>query len=548
MKITARVILATIATASLGGCGSLNNIYWKNGLPGGGEVITVDAKQRHLLITPNGACAEAAPDVFTAVGTSVSGNGLFGGTEQSLAGAFSVSEAASAIGKTQTVNLIRESMYRTCERFISGAIDQRTFLIQTARDQRSMVALLAIEQLTGASRTQAAAIASPATQAAIANNTNAIALAQQRTQREAQLIEAANAAKLRFEEANTTGKCADGALPPEKEKDEEGKEKAEQPKLDAYNLCKLREVEYKAAQNRVDQASAQVSAALAAASNASASAAGATGGNFAQFPVDQGQGSRQGSGGMNIAEAVRQIALAPALNEPLMYCLSYLDYVTTVGPAARTAPRSILLEAKDPAAATEYRLPSRADLLADPLYLSCAKVVETGASADNYTRILSGTVSPTERANILGQAQRNNNLEVDVFDPQISRTIDDLNRRIAEYDSNNAVFIRNLTSAQGRFRSGVEANVINTPADKLETEIRKLGLAIGEPTRDIDRVVAACTSAAACLNALRGVDYFASGLTYFTVADYFKALGAWQTSAENPQEEPQAAEESSTES
>ncbi len=30
-------------------------------------------------------------------------------------------------------------MYRTCERFVSGAIDQPTFIVQAGRDWRAMI-------------------------------------------------------------------------------------------------------------------------------------------------------------------------------------------------------------------------------------------------------------------------------------------------------------------------------------------------------------------------------------------------------------------------
>ena len=104
-------------------------------------------------------CAEPAPDVFSIYALAATAQGNIetnpvagGAPGQTRAGgnfALSSSETASTIERTQTINLMRESMYRTCERYLSGAISAETMQIQAARDQRAMVAILAIEQLTG---------------------------------------------------------------------------------------------------------------------------------------------------------------------------------------------------------------------------------------------------------------------------------------------------------------------------------------------------------------------------------------------------------------
>lgn len=59
-----------------------------------------------------------------------------------------IAEAASTTERIQTINLLRESMYRTCERYLSGAINHESFVVQAGRDWRAMLAILAIEQLT----------------------------------------------------------------------------------------------------------------------------------------------------------------------------------------------------------------------------------------------------------------------------------------------------------------------------------------------------------------------------------------------------------------
>lgn len=102
-------------------------------------------------------CAEPSPDVFSVLAASLDGEGTFGlsPTEKQLAASLkgSFSEGASTINRTQTVNLLREMMYRTCERFMNGAYSTDEFTVQAIRDQRAIVAILAIEQLTGSVQT-----------------------------------------------------------------------------------------------------------------------------------------------------------------------------------------------------------------------------------------------------------------------------------------------------------------------------------------------------------------------------------------------------------
>lgn len=126
------------------------------------SIITVDAKQRSILVAGGAEgesrrfCAEPSPDVFSVVAQALSGGGSFGrnadpvSVEAALNAAFSSSEQGSTIPRTQTINMLRELMYRTCERYLSGGYDSLELSVQAIRDQRLMVSILAIEQLTGA--------------------------------------------------------------------------------------------------------------------------------------------------------------------------------------------------------------------------------------------------------------------------------------------------------------------------------------------------------------------------------------------------------------
>ncbi|WP_310475918.1 hypothetical protein, partial [Sandarakinorhabdus sp.] len=151
------------------------------------STISIDAKQRNIFFVPewekqNGnqmrMCAEASPDVFSAL--AASGGALVNVDAKAQAGSgqvgFSIAETAASIERTQTVNLLRESFYRTCERYLSGAIGKEAFSVQAGRDARAMVAVLAIEQLTGAIRRPSTIISGPATAVQLQTANNALAL------------------------------------------------------------------------------------------------------------------------------------------------------------------------------------------------------------------------------------------------------------------------------------------------------------------------------------------------------------------------------------
>ncbi len=125
------------------------------------SILTIDAKQRNVLISGkigNSAvvrmCAEPSPDVFSvfaqSLGASLS-SGTTGPEQVNAAASLALAraETGATISRTQTTNVVREMMFRTCERYLSGAIDANQFAIQAIRDQRMVVSVLAIEQLTG---------------------------------------------------------------------------------------------------------------------------------------------------------------------------------------------------------------------------------------------------------------------------------------------------------------------------------------------------------------------------------------------------------------
>ncbi|PWR23024.1 hypothetical protein [Zavarzinia compransoris] len=177
------VVCLSMACPGLAGCdANFNSIYRSNTLDGdGAEIVLIDAKQRSILtatvptevkvtrardvfgaipgqtetqtVAIQRFCAEPSPDVFSVLAQSYSGALGFGQAtdpktlEVALRAAFSRAENGSTISRTQTINMLRELMYRTCERYMGGGYDELELSIQAVRDQRLIVSILAIEQL-----------------------------------------------------------------------------------------------------------------------------------------------------------------------------------------------------------------------------------------------------------------------------------------------------------------------------------------------------------------------------------------------------------------
>ncbi|MEM7408881.1 MAG: hypothetical protein AAF430_01435 [Myxococcota bacterium] len=122
----------------------------------------LDAKQRVVLSkrykTSKGervmTCAEPSPDALQALSAA-----LAAAVQVAEKGSGEISantaEGALNIGlRTQSIQLLRDAMYRICEGYFSSAIGGPDYQLLHLRYRDSMVALLAIEQLTGAVRPQ----------------------------------------------------------------------------------------------------------------------------------------------------------------------------------------------------------------------------------------------------------------------------------------------------------------------------------------------------------------------------------------------------------
>jgi hypothetical protein len=149
---TGAVLLAALVTL---GCANLQSIHHRFDAYDSHESVAIDVKQRVVLVGRNRdqgwvACAEPSPDALTVIGSALALEATTPEQIQArLAGA--TAESGASIGlRTQTIQLLRDSMHRLCEGYMNGALSWDDFQQLQRRYQDSMVALLAIEQLTGA--------------------------------------------------------------------------------------------------------------------------------------------------------------------------------------------------------------------------------------------------------------------------------------------------------------------------------------------------------------------------------------------------------------
>jgi hypothetical protein len=221
-RLAALFIMLFIAAPS--GCARLSSIHRSESVPSDkGHILSIDAKQRNVLSAPHPLnanariirfCSEPPPDVFTAIASTLGLKAAMG-TEQARQDISAelqqtISENAATIERTQTVNILREAMFRNCERYLSGAISDQEFIVQAARDQRAMVHVLAIEQLSGASKAQATALttlAKAASSGVTADSIQSLDKAQGNVQK---TRAAADKARTDATAATPTGACVAG--------------------------------------------------------------------------------------------------------------------------------------------------------------------------------------------------------------------------------------------------------------------------------------------------------------------------------------------------
>jgi hypothetical protein len=118
--------------------------------------FSLDGKQRIVLVTDLGTvsgnkrvvCAEPSPDALVGIAASVSGALDIAGKGSAQAAA-SMAEAVQSIGRrSQTIQLLRDGLYRACEAYLNGAINEEEYKLIISRVDDFAVTLVAIDGLT----------------------------------------------------------------------------------------------------------------------------------------------------------------------------------------------------------------------------------------------------------------------------------------------------------------------------------------------------------------------------------------------------------------
>lgn len=149
-----QIAILSVSAALLCGCANMTHLTRTRTLDQS-RFILIDAKQRAISSVGNVNCAEPSPDALSALAASQAANvstpkGL------SAAQSFAIAEAAGSIGlRTQSIQLLRDSMFRVCEGYQNNQLTPFMVQLLHQRFQTTMVSVLAIEQLTGAMRAPA---------------------------------------------------------------------------------------------------------------------------------------------------------------------------------------------------------------------------------------------------------------------------------------------------------------------------------------------------------------------------------------------------------
>ena len=155
-RLTSAIVSVALLVV-MSGCANWKSVF-HTFQPSEGQSVTIDAKQRAIYAfkkSPMGTseewtaiCAEPSPDALSAISAAADLDASALG--KALGASFASQESAASIGlRTQSIQILRDAMYRLCEGYASGAIDDIGFSRLQRRYQNIMLGLLSIEQLTG---------------------------------------------------------------------------------------------------------------------------------------------------------------------------------------------------------------------------------------------------------------------------------------------------------------------------------------------------------------------------------------------------------------
>jgi len=126
----------------------------------GTKSIVIDAKERAIISTKIDdsekgkrnavVCAEPSPDALSALGQSLTGSGAFKPTtkEAEVAMSYAMAESAGQLNRSQTIQALRDGLYRACEGYMNGALTKAQYRRVINKYADATVVLHAVEQIT----------------------------------------------------------------------------------------------------------------------------------------------------------------------------------------------------------------------------------------------------------------------------------------------------------------------------------------------------------------------------------------------------------------
>ena len=160
-----RSFIVILAVSTLAGCINLRPLVRGYSITPSTETksLVMDAKRRAIIGVPNPhprnmvkmdpgevermtfLCAEPSPDALATISSALTLSS--GSNKETLRVAFS--EAAKQLGRRNaTIQLLRDGLYRQCEAFLNGIVDDATYSWIANKYVNAMVVLLAIEEIT----------------------------------------------------------------------------------------------------------------------------------------------------------------------------------------------------------------------------------------------------------------------------------------------------------------------------------------------------------------------------------------------------------------
>ncbi|MEZ0191189.1 hypothetical protein [Ralstonia solanacearum] len=125
-----RAISVGLLTCLMSGCAAFFPPAQKQDLPNGGYWLNYDTARRGAVILPKGDnykyCAEQSPDVAVSLVNKVQADVKAQGVDIGSGQFESAAEVVALAGRTKTVLLARESLYRLCELSINNDLDAKT--------------------------------------------------------------------------------------------------------------------------------------------------------------------------------------------------------------------------------------------------------------------------------------------------------------------------------------------------------------------------------------------------------------------------------------